>query len=132
MTTPLTPTISIAELLWHIETQLDMGSGNEFAFCAHRDLADALMAKLRECDVAAREHATLAVEVGSLKEAAHAAVQDLVRVRWLYGAYGVRDRGPLGLIVDAIERLQPEAARRIRECEVADDWTELVEQEPGP
>jgi len=50
------------------------------------------------------------------------AAQDLLRCLWLYPNYRVDSRGPYGLILDAIEKLDPEVAKKLREGEDPGDF----------
>jgi len=56
--------------------------------------------------------------VGKKKDAA----QDLLECLWLYPNYRVDSRGPYGLILDAIEKLDPETAKKLREGENVADF----------
>lgn len=64
-------------------------------------------------------------------ERTHEAVQHLIMAMYLYAGYRVQARGPRGCLVDAIELLEPETARRIRDGETKDDWSDLVDREGG-
>lgn len=59
----------------------------------------------------------------------HGAVQALVRAMWLYQGYRVDSRGPVGCLIEAIEKLEPETARKIRDGEAGDDWDKVYERE---
>jgi len=45
-------------------------------------------------------------------------VKKLVTCLWLYPNYRVDSRGPYGLILDAIEDLNPKIAKRLKEDEL--------------
>lgn len=51
----------------------------------------------------------------------------LIDCIWLYSGYNVESRGPYGLILDAIEDLDPETAERLRNGELSDVVEEIRE-----
>ena len=57
----------------------------------------------------------------------HSVTSHLLHCLWLYSGYPVKSRGPTGLMLDAIEKLDPEIAGRIREGEVVSDLLEELE-----
>lgn len=51
----------------------------------------------------------------------------LIDCIWLHSSYSVDSRGPYGLILDAIEGLDPETAKRLRNGELSDIIEEIRE-----
>lgn len=53
--------------------------------------------------------------------AAHQAAQMILKTFWLYDGYRVDSRGPQGLLLDALDLLDPSLAQRYRDGEAAGD-----------
>lgn len=107
-----------------------------------RDLEHALeeILALAHEPVRAQDPWEVVARIGEMAEAAlgrrtlsmsraHGAIQKLVQMAVLYRGYLVKSRGPLGLIIDAIEILDPETGGRIKRFSDWEDWNRLLDRE---
>lgn len=94
--------------------------------CASPALSDQLR-KLEDEQRARAEKAEATIV--EMKQQAHTAVQHLATIMHLYSGFQVEKRGPVGLLINAIEKLEPEAARKIKSGEAGEDWELLIDKE---
>lgn len=110
-----------------------MGAGAENRVRIAETAADHAVRDLLAYDKAARdaEEASVTGEAETFEQKGKNTVEDILTMFWLYPNYRIDYRSNSGLLLDIVERFDPEVARRLRDGEDPRSLSEHCEEDEG-